>query len=156
MAVNVVILDGEVKSLTMKSDAQSKPELRFTLAQATGLDGTGQPWVSYWPCCASGTTAERLGTELEDGQHIVITSGKLCYRKRATKTGEVSRMEILVWQVDRLSDGDHAYASPGDTANAMPDDAAVHHEVPSVPDAKQGKPHDPKWHPEPTRQGAAW
>jgi hypothetical protein len=47
-------------------------------------------------CCASGAAATRLAETLEDGQHIVVTSGKLCYRKRTTKAGEQSRLEILV------------------------------------------------------------
>jgi hypothetical protein len=108
MSINLVVLDGVVKSLALKYDSQSRPELRFTLAQETGgVNEHGQPWVSWWPCCASGPTAERLAGELEDGQHVVITRGKLCYRKRSLKSGEVSRIEILVWQTERLS------ASPG-------------------------------------------
>jgi hypothetical protein len=48
--------------------------------------------------------AERLAEQINDGDHIVITSGRLTYRKRSTKLGEQSRMEILVWAVDRLSE----------------------------------------------------
>jgi hypothetical protein len=44
-----------------------------------------------------------LAAEIEDGQHIVVTSGKLCYRRRQTKAGEQSRLEILVWTVERLT-----------------------------------------------------
>ena len=48
MAINLVVLDGVVKSLAMKYDAQSRPELRWTLAQETGgYNEHGQPWVSW-------------------------------------------------------------------------------------------------------------
>ncbi len=103
MAVNLVVQDGIVKSPSLKYDSQSRPELRFTLQQ-TEYATDGKPWTSYWPCCAAGSTAERLASEIDDGQHILITSGKLCYRKRTTKLGEASRMEILVWTVDVLTD----------------------------------------------------
>jgi hypothetical protein len=156
MGINVVLLDGIIKGLSLKYDSQSKPELRFTLAQETGHDAKGQPWVSYWPCCASGSTAERLVSELEDGQHVVVTSGKLCYRKRSTKTGEVSRMEILVWQVDRLSTSPAAETSQGGVPNGEREETALPQEPASVPDAKKGKPRYAKWRPENTRpQGAS-
>jgi single-stranded DNA-binding protein len=152
MSVNLAVLDGVVKSLSVKYDAQSKPELRFTLAQETGgVNEHGQPWVSYFPCCASGATAERLAGELEDGQHVVVTSGKLCYRKRATKTGEKSRMEILVWQVDRLSASPGAETSPGDAPDSMPDGSTLHTEAARVPKTNKGKPRYQKWRPETTR-----
>jgi hypothetical protein len=95
--LNLVVASGVVKSLALKYDTQSRPELRFTLKQPGD-------WTLYLPCCASGSAAERLAGEIEDGQHIIVTSGKLCYRKRTTKLGEQSRMEILVWTVDRLSE----------------------------------------------------
>ena len=79
-----------------------RPELRFTLEQ-TEHATDGKPWTLYLPCVAVGSAAERLASEIEDGQHVVISSGKLCYRKRQTKLGEQSRMEILVWSIDRLS-----------------------------------------------------
>jgi hypothetical protein len=151
MSVNFMVLDGTMKGLSLKYDAQSKPELRFTLAQETSHDTHGQPWVSYWPCCASGPTAERLAGELEDGLHVVITSGKLCYRKRVLKTGDQSQIEILVWQIDRLSDVDHAQTSPGDVADGESHATALPQEDASVSDVKKGKPRYPKWRPE---QGA--
>jgi hypothetical protein len=98
MPINVVVADGIVENLALRYDANSKPECRFTLHQ----EENGYPL--YVPCCAVGQAAERLAGELEDGMHVVITSGKLCYRKRTTaKHGEVSRMEVLVWGVDRLT-----------------------------------------------------
>ena len=87
MSIKVVVLDGVVKSLALRYDAEAKAELRFTL-QATDQATDGKPWVSYWPCCASGNSATRLAEMIEDGQHIVVTSGQLCYRKRLTKLGE--------------------------------------------------------------------
>jgi hypothetical protein len=98
MPINMVVADGIVKSLALKYGADGKPECRFTLHQ----EENGFPL--FIPCCAVGQAAERLAGDLEDGMHIVITSGKLCYRKRSTaKHGEVSRMEVLVWSVDRLA-----------------------------------------------------
>ncbi len=102
MSITLVVLDGTVQHLGLKYDDQARPELRWTLQQIDhGADGKN--WTSYWPCTASGAMAERLAGELEDGQHIILTSGKLCYRKRTTKAGEVSRLEILVWSADVLS-----------------------------------------------------
>ena len=103
MAVNLVVLDGVVKSLALRFDSQAKPELRWTLV-ATDQGPDGQPWTSYWPCCASGSAATRLAEGIENDQHIILTNAKLCYRKRSTKFGEQSRMEILVWQVEKLQD----------------------------------------------------
>jgi single-stranded DNA-binding protein len=98
-----VVLDGVVKGLALRYAADGKPELRFTLEQTEhAIDG--KPWTSYWPCCALGPTAERLASELDEGQRILVSSGKLCYRKRTTKLGEQSRMEVLVWTVERLTE----------------------------------------------------
>jgi single-stranded DNA-binding protein len=97
MSLNLVVQDGIVQSPALRYGPDGKPELRFTLDQR---DGEFHLWL---PCCAVGSAAERLASELEDGQHVVITSGKLYYRKRTTKAGEHSRLEILVWTVDQLS-----------------------------------------------------
>lgn len=128
--MNVVIVSGEVQFLALRYDAQGKPELRFTLAQEEN------GFHLYLPCCASGSAAERLGSELEDGMAVVITSGKLCYRKHQTQKGELSRMEVLCWTVDKLTespqverlDGTATLRSPGaaivtpgcDSAAALP------------------------------------
>ena len=156
MSINLVVLDGVVKSLAMKYDSSSKPELRFTLQQETGgVNEHGQPWVSWWPCCASGPTAERLAGELEDGQHVVITSGKLCYRKRSLKSGEVSRIEILCWAVEVLSASPGAETSHDGVPNGEREEPALPQEDTSVPDGRKGKPRYPKWRPENTHQGAS-
>jgi hypothetical protein len=96
--LNLVIASGEVKSPALRYDAHSKPEFRFTFQQME------KDWPLYLPCFSPGAAGERLAGEVEAGQHILITSGKLAYKKRTTKAGEVSRLEILVWQVDRLSE----------------------------------------------------
>jgi hypothetical protein len=103
MAVNIVVLDGVAQHVALRYDEHARPELRFTL-QATDHATDGKPWTSYWPCTASGSAAERLAGEITAGEHIVLTSAKLCYRKRSTKLGEQSRLEVLVWTVDKLSD----------------------------------------------------
>jgi single-stranded DNA-binding protein len=97
MSINLVVLDGIVKSPALRYATDGKPEFRFTPQQE---ENGFHLWL---PCCAVGSAAERLASELEDGQQIVITSGKLCYRKRQTKMGEQSRLEVLVWSVERLS-----------------------------------------------------
>ena len=97
MSLNLVVQDGVVKNPALRYSADGKPEFRFTLLQQEGA------WPLYLPCCVVGAVAERLAGEIDADMHIVITSGKLCYRKRDTKLGEQSRMEILVWQVDRLT-----------------------------------------------------
>jgi len=102
LSINLVVIDGVAEHVALRYDDQGKPELRLTLVQTT----TGpeeQAWTSYWPCCAVGAAAERLASEIEDGQHLIVTSGKLTYKKRTVKGVEQSRMEILVWSVDRLS-----------------------------------------------------
>jgi hypothetical protein len=111
LSVNVVVQSGRVKSMALKYDSHSRPELRWTLEQ-TEYATDGKSWTLWLPCCASGSAAERLAGELEDGQAIVITSGKLCYRKRQTKIGEQSRLEILVWSVSPLTESPQAERSP--------------------------------------------
>ena len=124
MAINLVVLDGVVKSLALKYDQQLRPELRFTLEQ-TEHATDGKPWTLYLPCVAVGSAAERLAGEIEDGQHIILTSAKLCYRKRTTKLGEQSRMEILVWTADVLSGIDHQETLGTTAPNSMSEDAAL-------------------------------
>jgi hypothetical protein len=137
MAINLVLQDGIVKSLALKYDHQSRPELRFTLEQR---DGEFCLWL---PCCASGSAAERLAAEIEDGQHVVLTSAKLCYRKRQTKAGEVSRMEILCWSIERLSESPQvARSDVGEYPRQG--DAPVR-----VPDGKVRRPRYPKFRGQP-------
>ena len=119
MSINLVVQDGVVKSPGLRYDSNSKPELRFTLVQ------TEKEWPLYLPCTAVGAAAERLASEIEDGQHIIVTSGKLCYRKRSTKLGEQSRMEILVWSIDRLSGIDHQETSETTAPNSMSEEPAL-------------------------------
>jgi hypothetical protein len=96
MPVNTVLLDGIVERPALRYDDQGKIEFRWTLRQTDGA------FSLYIPCCASGAAAERLSGEIAEGDHLVITSGRLCYRKRQVKGAEQSRMEVLVWQVDIL------------------------------------------------------
>jgi hypothetical protein len=119
IAINLVVQDGIVQHPALRYDSNSKPESRFTLVQ------TEKDWPLYLPCTAVGSAAERLASEIEDGQHIVITSAKLCYRKRATKAGEQSRMEILVWSIDRLTGVDHQT-----TSNSTSEEVACNSEAP--------------------------
>lgn len=100
MSVNVCLQSGVVKNLALRHGADSKKdELRFT------LDQESNGFHLWLPCTSVGATAERLAEQLNEGDAIVITSGQLTYRKRATKSsGEVSRLEILVWAVDRLTE----------------------------------------------------
>lgn len=147
MSINLMVVDGIVSHVALRYDASSKPELRFTLTQQA------KDWPLYVPCCAVGSAATRLAEEIEDGQHIVITSGKLCYRKRATKErGEQSRMEILVWAVDVLS----ASAQDERTDTGEGDSSAEAIVPPEGNQAaalsKKGKPRYPKWTPEPSHQ----
>jgi hypothetical protein len=92
VSINVASLSGIV----------NRPALRFTLVQQESM-ADGRTMTLYVPCCAAAHSAERLTSELEDGQAIVITSGKLVYRKRDTKLGEQHRMEVLVRTVDQLA-----------------------------------------------------
>jgi hypothetical protein len=153
MAINLVVLDGMVQHVALRYDEHSRPELRFTLQQVDHATD-GNAWTSYWPCCASGSAAERLASEIEDGQHIVVTSGKLVYRKRATKLGEQSRMEILVWTVDRLSSVDADNGSQSDEPDSTSQEVACNTEASEpVPGHKPRKRAIPKhlgreWQPE--------
>jgi hypothetical protein len=97
MSINVVLQSGIVKNPALRYSPDGKPEFRFTLLQQDG------DWPLYLPCCAVGSTAERLASELDEDMAVVISSAKLCYRKRGTKAGEQSRMEILVWSVEPLT-----------------------------------------------------
>jgi hypothetical protein len=132
--INIVVLDGVAQHVALRYDEQSRPELRFTLTQVDHATD-GKVWTAYWPCCASGAAATRLAEEIEEGMHIALSSAKLCYRKRDGKAGLQSRMEILVWQVDRLSGVDHADASQGAVPNSMSEDAALNSGQSGEPDA---------------------
>jgi hypothetical protein len=105
MSLNLVVLDGVASHVALRYDEHSKPELRFTLTQ------TEKDWPLYLPCFSPGAAGERLAAEIEEGQHVVVTSGKLTYRKRDTKAGPQSRLEILVWSIDRLSQANHLTTS---------------------------------------------
>jgi single-stranded DNA-binding protein len=151
MSINLVVQDGVVKSLSLKYDAEGKPEARWTLQQ-TAYATDGQAWQLWLPCCASGKAAERLATELEDGMHIVITNGRLCYRKRGTKAGgEQSRLEVLVWAVDRLTTMPQA-ETLAETDSSGPVDTATLTAASRPQEPKKGKPRYPRWRPEPAQQ----
>jgi len=86
----------------------------------------GHRGIGY-PCCAVGATAEKLASELDEGMFVVITVGEFCYRKRQTKAGEMSRLEILVWRV-QMGDA----SPPGAAVAARLDDAATPESRPRV------------------------
>jgi single-stranded DNA-binding protein len=139
MSINLTVQDGVVKSPALRYDSNSKPELRFTLVQ------TERDWPLYLPCTAVGAAAERLASEIEDGQHIIVTSGKLCYRKRQTqKSGEVSRLEILVWSVDVLAGVDHQEISETTAPNSMSEELSSRVEAASVPHGAEERARAPK------------
>ena len=54
----------------------------FTLAKAGA-------YAWSMPCCAIGHTAEKLAGDLDEGMPVLISAAELCYRKRATKSGEI-------------------------------------------------------------------
>ena len=142
MAVNLVVQDGVVKSPALRYSTDGKPELRFTLAQ------TEKDWPLYLPCVAVGSAAERLASELEDGQHIMVTSAKLVYRKRSAKGVEQSRMEILVLAVDRLTVNRavcHHRVLPRDRS---PDEAALLTEDSGASERKKSRKPRYGWKPE--------
>jgi hypothetical protein len=74
MSINMVVASGLLKSPALRYATEGKPEFRFTLVQME------KDWPLYLPCCAVGAAAERLAGELEADMHILVTSGKLCYR----------------------------------------------------------------------------
>jgi hypothetical protein len=142
LSINLVVLDGVAQHVALRYDEHSRPELRFTLEQVEHATD-GKPWTLYLPCVAVGSAAERLAGELEDGEHIILTSTKLCYRKRSTKLGEQSRMEILVWTVDRLTE-------LAQDERTDPDEGRDQgNEPPMRPEPNKGRPRYPKWKPEP-------
>ena len=62
---------------------------------------------------AQGRLGERFATELDEGGFVVVTVGELVYRRRDTKDGEKSGLEILVWRVQK---DDTALATPAAAA----------------------------------------
>jgi hypothetical protein len=146
MSVNVVVQSGVVKSPALRYDANSRSEFRFTLVQTEQSPDGQKSWPFYLPCCAVGSAAERLAGELEEDMPIVVTSGKLCYRRRSTKLGEQSRLEILVWTVQLLSPA--LAGVPVDTASepaVIPDPLD---ELSRRTVTKPRKPRYLKWRPE--------
>jgi hypothetical protein len=98
--VNVVVQSGIVKWPSLKYGPNGSPEYRFTLYRET-QNAEGQTFPLSIPCCAVSGTAERLASETDEGDFIVVTQGELVYRRRDTKDGEKSRLEILVWRVQK-------------------------------------------------------
>jgi hypothetical protein len=115
MVVNLMVQSGIVKSPALRYDSNSKPEFRFTLMQQE------KDWPLYLPSCAVGSAAECPASEMDDGQHIIVSSGKPRYRKCTTKLGEQSRMEIFVWTVDRPTESppDERLRSGEDSTSAI-------------------------------------
>src|SRR5262245_61219574 len=99
--LNLVVLESVVKELRLAIDSAGKPECRFTLVQL-GPNPAGRTWQSYFPCYSVGRVAEKLADDLENGRRVVISNAKLVYKRRDTKAGEQSRMEVLVWAAEPL------------------------------------------------------
>jgi single-stranded DNA-binding protein len=105
MSVNLVVQSGTVKNLALRYGPDGKGECRFTLLQVDN------GFTLFLPCCALGTVAERIAEQITEGDHVMITNGRLTYRKRETKLGEQARMEILVWSVEILTTSPQAARS---------------------------------------------
>ena len=101
MSINSVLVDGIVQHPALRYAADGKPEYRFVLEHVDEFDG--RRFTLYVSCCASGKAAERLHEALDEGMAIQVTGGKICYRRRQTQQGELSRMEIFVWAVKPLA-----------------------------------------------------
>jgi hypothetical protein len=100
ITINAVIQSGTVKWPALRYDGSGKPEFRFVLYRET-TNADGQTFPLSIPCWSPGATGERLATELDAGDFVVVTVGELVYRRRDTKDGEKSRLEILVWRVQK-------------------------------------------------------
>jgi hypothetical protein len=151
MSLNMVVVDGIASHVALRYDEQAKPELRFTLVQQE------KEWPLYLPCFSPGAAGERLASEIDDGSHIVVTSGKLAYKKRSTQKGEVSRLEILVWSVDRLSGSAPAEHEPSPEYNAEGEAPAFNLGHSGAPDGRDerapaSKARRPRWKPEPSHR----
>jgi hypothetical protein len=143
--INVVVQSGIVKWPALRYGSDGRPEYRFVLYRET-QNADGLTFPLSIPCCAVSSTAERLASELDEGDFIVVTHGELCYRRRDTKEGEKSRLEILVWGV-QVGEVAHAEVSAGD--RLAPDATANPEPEPTMaPPTKVRKPRYPKWRPE--------
>jgi single-stranded DNA-binding protein len=132
--INAVIQSGIVKWPALRYDAGPRPEFRFVLYRET-QNTDGQTFALSIPCCAVGATAEKLAGELDEGMFVVVTVGELVYRKRQTKHGEVSRLEILVWRVQMgdASVPNGAVAARSETAETPdPSDPEEHRPEPKA------------------------
>jgi single-stranded DNA-binding protein len=135
--INVVVQSGIVKWPALRYGTDGKPEFRFVLYRET-QNAEGQTFPLSIPCCAVSETAERLATELDEGDFVVVTQGELVYRKRDTKDGEKSRLEILVWRVQK----DNAALATSAVAPLSADHAES--EPTTEPPAKVRRPRVPK------------
>jgi hypothetical protein len=138
ITINTVIQSGFVKWPALRYDGGAKPEFRFVLYRET-TNAEGQVFPLSIPCCSPGGTGERLAEELNEGDFIVVTVGELVYRKRQTKAGEVSRLEILVWCVQK---GEPALAGVAAAVETTSESTVE-------PPARKGKARYPKWKPTP-------
>jgi hypothetical protein len=129
--INTAIQSGTVKWPALRYDGSGKPEFRFVLYRET-TNAEGQTFPLSIPCCSPGATGELLASELDEGDVVVITVGELVYRRRDTMDGEKSRVEILVWRVQK-------------------DDTAFATSAVSTPSAEHTEPEPPAPPPEPPR-----
>lgn len=138
--INVVVQSGVVKWPALRYDGVGRPEFRFVLYRET-QNAEGQVFPLSIPCCSPGATGERLAEELSEGDFIIVTVAELVYRRRETKEGEKSRLEILVWRVQK---DDAALATSG-AAERSADH--TRNELTTEPPPKVRKPRYPKWRP---------
>jgi hypothetical protein len=139
ITINAVMQSGIVKWPALRYDAGSRPEFRFVLYRET-QNADGHVFPLSIPCCSPGSAGERLAEELNEGDFVVVTVGELVYRRRETKEGEKSRLEILVWRIQK---DDSALSGVSATAE-VPETAST--TEPRV-ESKKGKARYPKWKP---------
>ena len=150
MAVNMIVASGRVKAPAFRYATDGKAEYRFTLVHEEG------DFCLWLPCFAPGAAAERLHEQLDEGMTILITSGKLAYKKRSTKSGEVSRLEILTWAVDVLTDIDATAQAEAPERTSGWEESALPLEAARIPEPGPGpkarkravpKHQQREWHP---------
>jgi single-stranded DNA-binding protein len=139
---NVCVLSGRISDYgpKLRPLPSGKWELSFTVCcDEPGRDG--QIYTTFIPVLVHGAACEPLAETLEPGD-IVHVTGKLSWTKKVSKGEEKSGLAVTTFGVEVL-----VKAEVSNTVTAELESTVEPEPTTSPP--KKGKPHYPKWKPEP-------
>jgi single-stranded DNA-binding protein len=103
--MNHVSLLGKVTAAGVKLTYSERgtPECRWTLMlEETGPEG--QSFKTFIPCHSFGKSAEAIAEQIDPGDWVLISDGKLKVRQWTNQAGEKERrLEVLTWAVQVIA-----------------------------------------------------